>query len=170
LAVDRLPQAYLVTWQADFLADQADLVFGDQEEMGFGARVATALTEKNGGLITNSAGARTAAATWGQPATWCDYAGLIDGRLCGITLMASTSNFRPSWWHNRDYGVFVTNPFGRAAMKQGETSTVTVKRGEVFSLRFGAALHAAPADRPVDPATLHTAFESTAPPIRGNGK
>ena len=27
--------------------------------------------------------------------------------------MPAPSNFRTSWWHNRDYGVFVANPFGR---------------------------------------------------------
>ena len=59
----------------------------------------------------------------------------------GITLMASPKNFRQSWWHNRDYGLMVANPFGRAALTQGERSTVTVKRGEDFRLVFGAALH-----------------------------
>jgi hypothetical protein len=60
----------------------------------------------------------------------------------GIQLVADASNFRPSWWHNRDYGVFVANPFGREAMKQGTKSRVTVARGEAFTLRYGAILHA----------------------------
>ena len=59
-------------------------------------------------------------------------------------MLADQGNFRSSWWHNRDYGVFVANPFGRAAMKQGDKSTVTVKRGENFRLRFGAAIHVGP--------------------------
>jgi hypothetical protein len=35
----------------------------------------------------------------------------------------------------------VANPFGQEAMKQGAKSRVTVKRGESFHLRFGAAIH-----------------------------
>ena len=104
-------------------------------------RVATAITEKNGGVITNSTGLRTAKTAWGQPAEWCDYSGTVDGRRIGLTLMADPKNFRPSWWHNRDYGVFVANPFGRDAMKQGARSAVTVKHGEDFHLRFGAVIH-----------------------------
>jgi hypothetical protein len=109
--------------------------------MGFGARVATAITEKNGGVITSSSGLQTAKNTWGQPAEWCDYSGTVDGQRVGIVLMADPANFRPSWWHNRDYGLMVANPFGREAMKQGAKSRVRVQRGESFRLRFGAAIH-----------------------------
>ena len=134
--------AWLLTWDATFRSEDGDFTFGDQEEMGFGARVATAITEKNGGIITSSTGLKTAKNTWGQPAEWCDYSGTVEGKPIGIMLLSDPKNFRPSWWHNRDYGVFVANPFGRAAMKQGETSAVTVKRGENFRLRFGAVIHA----------------------------
>jgi len=133
--------AWLLTWDATFRSDDGDFTFGDQEEMGFGARVATAITEKNGGVITSSAGLKSAKSTWGQPADWCDYSGTVDGKSTGITLLTDPKNFRPSWWHNRDYGVFVANPFGRAAMKQGDKSAVTVKRGEDFRVRFGAVIH-----------------------------
>lgn len=134
---------WLLLWEATFHAEGRDLVFGDQEEMGFGARVATAITEKNGGEILSSGGLKSATKTWGQPADWCDYSGLIAGRRAGILLMAAPSNFRPSWWHNRDYGVFVANPFGRAAMKQGSRSELTVKPGGPLRLRFGALFHGA---------------------------
>jgi len=134
--------AWILVWDATFHSDDNDFTLGDQEEMGFGARVATAITEKNGGVITSSTGLKTAKATWGQPAEWCAYLGTVDGRSVGVTLMADPRNFRPSWWHHRDYGVFVANPFGRDAMKQGAKSAVTVKRGEDFRLRFGAAVHA----------------------------
>ena len=36
----------------------------------------------------------------------------------------------------------MANPFGREAMKQGTKSRVTVARGEGFTLRYGAILHA----------------------------
>ncbi len=132
---------WLLVWDATFRAGDSAFTFGDQEEMGFGARVATNFTEKKGGQILNSHGKKTAQATWGKPAAWCDYSGNVDGKLVGITLMPAPANFRESWWHNRDYGVFVANPFGRAAMRQGGKSTVTVAPGEALRLRFGAMLH-----------------------------
>ncbi len=132
------------------------LAFGHQEEMGFGERVATAITEKNGGLITSSTGLKNAKTTWGQAAEWCDYSGTVEGHRLGLTLMADPKNFRPSWWHNR---AFVANPFGREAMKQGARSAVTVKRGEDFHLRFGAAIHSGPEFTPA--ASYPMLLEST---------
>ncbi len=130
-----------IRWEAELFADTGDVVFGDQEEMGFGARVATGLTEKSGGRIMNSEGLETAAGTWGRAADWCDYSAEVDGERLGILLLASPRNFRRSWWHNRDYGVFVANAFGRAAMGQGSRSEWVVKRGERLRLGYGAVLH-----------------------------
>lgn len=132
---------WLLIWDAVFHADRRDVTFGDQEEMGFGARVATPLTEKNGGRILSSDGLSTAASTWGKSAKWCDYSGTLGDLRAGITLMAAPSNFRECWWHNRDYGVFVANPFGRAAMKQGHPSSVSISQGESLRLVFGALFH-----------------------------
>lgn len=131
---------WMLTWTAEFRADQGPIIFGDQEEMGFGARVATSITEKNGGLIRSSTGKQTAKETWGQPADWCDYSG-SGPEAGGIMLMASDQNFRQSWWHNRDYGVFVANPFGREAMKQGPRSALTVEKGNTLQITFGALIH-----------------------------
>lgn len=139
---------WMLIWKARFQSAQADFTFGDQEEMGFGVRMATPLIEKNGGTIVNAQGRTTAAMTWGQPAAWCDDSKDVDGHRLGVTLMASRTNFRESWWHNRDYGLLVANPFGRAAMKQGDTSAVTVKRGESFVLTFGACFHEGDSYRP----------------------
>jgi hypothetical protein len=145
----------LLVWEAAFYSDTQDLVFGDQEEMGLGARVATPLTEKNGGVVSNSEGLQTAEKTWGQPADWCDYSGQVDGQRIGITLMSSPTNFRRSWWHNRDYGVFVANPFGRKAMQQGTPSRIIIPRGQKFRISFGAAIHAA---RDYEPQTAWQRF------------
>jgi len=49
---------------------------------------ATAITEKNGGIITSSSGLSTAMHTWGQPAEWCDYSGTVNGQRVGIVLKA----------------------------------------------------------------------------------
>jgi hypothetical protein len=131
---------WLLVWEATFRPELTDMVLGDQEEMGFGARLATQLTEKNGGQILSSTGKKSASVTWGQPARWCDYSG-PGASPAGITLMAAPDNFRESWWHNRDYGVFVANPFGRASMKQGARSAITVKKGESLRVKFGAFIH-----------------------------
>ena len=56
-------------------------------------------------------------------------------------LMASPTNFRESWLHNRNYGAFVSNPFGRQAMKQGDVSRVVIQPGESLQLIFGALIH-----------------------------
>lgn len=131
----------MIVWSVQFSSETHELVFGDQEEMGFGARVATSLTEKSGGRIVSSTGRSSAAATWGQPADWCDYSGRAGELRPGVTLLAAPANFRGSWWHNRDYGVFVANPFGREAMKQGDRSEVRVARGQLFRAEFAAVLH-----------------------------
>jgi hypothetical protein len=143
VVVDMKP-SWLIVWKAGFVAGKDGLRFGDQEEMGFGVRMATPLIEKNGGEIKNAKGLVTAAKTWGQPSAWCDYAGTVDGERVGVTLFAGPKNFRESWWHNRDYGLMVANPFGRAAMKQGEQSTVVVPVGETFALQFAVCLHSGP--------------------------
>lgn len=73
------PGGILLTWKATFLpAAIGPLVFGDQEEMGLGIRLAANLVERNGGRIRSSAGGEGAAATWGQPARWCDASGIVD--------------------------------------------------------------------------------------------
>ena len=156
--------SWMLTWEATLLPTGDRLVLGDQEEMGFAARVATPLTEKAGGRILSSTGRVTAKETWGQSADWCDYARVADGRSTGILLMADPSNFRPSWWHNRDYGVFVANPFGREAMKQGAKSAVGVEPGSPLRLRFGAVLHSGPAETPFDPAAAFLRFKNRSTP------
>jgi len=153
-----LSHGYLLIWQADFLPAAEELVFGDQEEMGLGVRVATKITEKNGGTILTSTGAKTAKVTWGKSFEWCDYSGELDGRRVGVTLMPDPDNVGPSWFHNRDYGLMVANPFGRKAMNQGETSRIVVKQGTRLNLRFGVYVHATPRATEPDLATAYRQF------------
>ena len=56
-------------------------------------------------------------------------------------IFAHPDNFRPSWWHNRNYGAMVANAFGRKAMRQGETSAVPIEPGETLRLRYGVYWH-----------------------------
>lgn len=152
------PAGYLLIWDTTFRADHGTFYFGDQEEMGFGVRVATPLTEKNGGGVASNSGAKSAKATWGKAFDWCDYSGVIGDRCAGVTLMPDPANFRRSWFHNRDYGLMVANPFGRQAMTRGEPSRVDVRNGEHLRLRFGVLLHVAAPGRDVDLASAYRDF------------
>ncbi len=154
-------EGYLLSWQATFTPSADDFTFGDQEEMGFGIRIATSLSEKNGGSVKNSDGLIGAKNTWGKTAAWCDYSGILNNRLVGITVMPDPDNFRPSWFHSRDYGLIVANPFGQKAFtKTGDPSSVPVKKGESFTLRFAAFIHSSPTNEPPDPSTAFKSFTS----------
>ncbi len=135
------PDGPLIDWQSTFSSPD-DFSFGDQEEMGLGARLATDLIVPNGGAITNSEGQTNEKQAWGQPADWCDFSGPNGG----ILLMPDPRNFRRSWFHVRDYGLMVANPFGRQALAKGEPSRLVVKAGESMFLRFGILIHDGHAD------------------------
>jgi hypothetical protein len=131
---------YRIDWTSTFRSDQGELVFGDQEEMGLGVRVATPLAVVNGGEIKDSEGRMNGKQVWGQQAEWCQYSGVSDGRRIGIVLMPDPSNFGRSWFHARDYGLVVANPFGQNAFTKGEKSRIVVPKGENFRLRFGVLI------------------------------
>jgi hypothetical protein len=145
ISISVRPDGYLIDWTSEFSGPE-DFSFGDQEEMGLGVRVATPLTVKNGGQILNSDGSKNEKLVWGKQADWCDYGGEIDGQPVGVTLMADRKNFRRCWFHARDYGVLVANPFGQNAFTKGEKSKVVVRKGETFRLRFGVLVHSGKAD------------------------
>lgn len=161
--VSRVGEGFLLTWDAAFTPAADGFYFGDQEEMGFGVRVATELTEKKGGVITSSSGATTAKGTWGKTANWCDYSGVLGERRVGIAVFAGPQNFRPSWFHNRDYGLMVANPFGDNAFTKGPKSRVPVAKGETFRLRFGAWIHSLVKDGLADVAGAWQNFQRTKP-------
>jgi len=142
----QVPGGWRLDWKARITPQIDGFFFGDQEEMGFGVRVATPITEKSGGVVTNSARNASAKATWGQPAKWCDYSGPVDGKRAGVLLVPDPANPHPSWWHNRDYGVFVSNPFGRKAMQQGEQSRIDVAKGESYPFNHSVYLYAVDPD------------------------
>ncbi|MCX5768743.1 MAG: PmoA family protein [Candidatus Hydrogenedentes bacterium] len=137
------PTAWLLVSRSEFRSDADDFTFGDQEEMGLGVRLNTPLTVEFGsGKIVNSEGGQNEEATWGKPARWCAAWGNIEGRPAAISVMPAPGNFRPCWFHTRNYGLIVANPFGVKAMTAPEDPAVppaatTVKKGDVFTLTFG---------------------------------
>jgi hypothetical protein len=137
------PQAdrVLIGVDAEFRGER-EFHFGDQEEMGLGVRVNSAIRVRGGnGRIVNSDGKTNEGEVWGQPAQWGDYSGTIDGRRAGMLLMPHPQNFRSSWFHARDYGLLVANAFGRNAMTGGEKSKLAVRPGERFRLRYGVLVY-----------------------------
>jgi hypothetical protein len=143
------PEGYLLLWDSSFSADK-EFTFGDQEEMGLGVRVATPLSVESGGTILDAEGRRNERGVWGQASDWCDYSGTLNDRLVGLTIFCHPGNFRPSWFHARDYGLLVANPFGRRAFRKGDASRVAVKPGETLRLRYGVLLHASPPGKQPD--------------------
>lgn len=135
-SLSRLELGYCLVWTATLKADTVPLVLGDQEEMGLGVRVATELTEKNGGVITSSQGAKSAQETWGKIAEWVDYSRVKDGRRIGVVLIPDAENFKPSWFHNRDYGLMVANSFGNKAFTGGIPSVVRIEANQSLTLRY----------------------------------
>ncbi|MHC4516960.1 MAG: DUF6807 domain-containing protein [Planctomycetota bacterium] len=152
------PAGYLILWDSAFRSGRSDFWFGDQEEMGLGVRVATPIMvkSKQGGRILDSAGRKNEKGIWGKQAAWCNYSGPMEGIFAGVTIMPDPGNFRPCWWHTRDYGFMAANPFGRAAFRAGPTSKVPVKKGESFRLSYGILLHADASESDVD---LQAAYE-----------
>jgi hypothetical protein len=144
--------AYLILWDSTFSSLGSDFYFGDQEEMGLGVRMATPLAVKSGqgGWIVDSEARRNEKAIWGRQAAWCDYGGRVGNAFVGIAIMPDPDNFRSSWWHVRDYGFMVANPFGRDAFGKGDPSKVNVEAGWPFRLRFGILIHAGDSEARVD--------------------
>ncbi|MDA1180541.1 MAG: PmoA family protein, partial [Planctomycetota bacterium] len=141
---------YLI-YDSLFSSDKADFSFGDQEELGAGLRINTQVSVKFGkGHMTNAEGLKDGDQVWGKQSDWLDYSGLVDSTYVGIAIMPSPQNFRRSWYHARDYGFVAANPFGREAMKAGEKSVVTVKKGEKFRLGFGFYIYSDESGQPVD--------------------
>jgi hypothetical protein len=128
-----------------FHATEGDVKFGDTKEGGIvSVRVATSMDGDKGGTITNSYGGITEAETWGKPAHWCDYSGPVDGKVVGIAIFDTPSNFRyPTRWHVRDYGLFAANPFALSAYLNDPNvdGSYVVKSGELLTFAYRLYLH-----------------------------
>ena len=145
----------LLAIDSTFSSDVGDFAFGDQEEMGFGVRVATPLSVKRGGRILDSEGRLNEKQVWGKEADWCDYGGRVDGKDAGVMLVPHPGNFRRCRFHARDYGLLVANPFALKAFNAGAESRVVVRKGESLRLRFAVLARTCPGT----PEELKRAYE-----------
>ena len=158
ITISLQPAGYLLTWDSTFRSDRHAFALGDQEEMGLGVRVATPLAVVKGGEIIDSEGRKNGPQIWGKQADWCQYHGTIDGQRVGIVLMPDPQNFCRSWFHARDYGLLVANPFGQQAFTKGTKSMIQVQKVEEFRLRFGVFVHGTKSDQPFDAAVAYREF------------
>jgi hypothetical protein len=156
----------LILWDSTFTSEKP-FTFGDQEEMGLGFRVATPIRAERksefglppgNGEIVSASGARNEKEIWGKTAQWCDYRGELKDKRVGMALFPHPRNFRPSWFHARDYGMITANAFGRNAFGQGEKSAVSVKPGQKFRLRYGVFVHAGPPNSEPDIAAAYETY------------
>jgi hypothetical protein len=163
--VRALPGGYLLLCDSTFSGDK-EFSFGDQEEMGLGFRVATPIRAERksegsvpagNGEIRDAQGRVNEQEIWGNAADWCDYTGQRDGQTVGLAILCHPKNFRPSWFHARDYGMLEANPFGRAAFGKGNASQAPVRPGETMRLRYGVFVHAGDAPA-ADPAVAYNEY------------
>jgi hypothetical protein len=120
-----------------------DTKFGDSKDGAFSVRLAEPLIEKNGGVITNSAGGRGMKETWGQQANWVDYSGELQGEKLGVALFEHPTSFHhPARWHVRDYGLLAANPFGSKAFNPNlPDATFTLPKGQSIHLKYRIVVH-----------------------------
>jgi hypothetical protein len=147
IAIDR---GWWLLYDGEFTAAVDGIALGDQEEMGIGVRMATPLSVAKGGTIIDDRERKDEKGVWGQQPAWCDYAGTIDGCRVGIAIVPHAKNFRSSWFHVRDYGLMVANPFGQNAFTRGEKSRIDIPRDKPLRLRFAVLVHESEGETRVD--------------------
>jgi hypothetical protein len=133
----------LIIYDATLTAAASKVTFDDTKEGLFGIRVATTMREKVGGIVTNAEGKKGTKECWGQPSKWVDYTGPVGGKEYGVAIMDHPSNFRPSRYHVRDYGLFSVSPFGEGAYQNDKTKSqpVTLESGKSLRLIYGLQVH-----------------------------
>ncbi|MHB8954733.1 MAG: DUF6807 family protein [Pirellulaceae bacterium] len=137
LSVVSLSIGYRLEWRSQFTPLGDQLVFGDQEEMGLGVRMATplAVDRKQGGRMLDDQGRRNESQIWGRTVDWIDCAGPLQG----------------------------SNPFGRHAFTGQDESRLVVRRGDVFTLTYGIVVHESKTESDVDIAGLYRDFVAARP-------
>jgi hypothetical protein len=131
----------IITWDARLTAPEAPVTFADVEEMGFGVRLVKDLAPKWGGRYLAAHGGRDEAGVFGTQAGWCDATGNVAGSRVGAMLVDRGPADRRAFFHARDYGWLLANPFGRQTYTTGASAAVTLPPGGELELDYAIVLH-----------------------------
>jgi hypothetical protein len=140
----------IIDFDATLTAQAASVKFGDTKEGTFAIRLATPLDEKHRqdppgtGKIVASNGKTGEKDTWGTPAPWVDYSGMLEGKKVGVAIFDNPGNPRyPTHWHVRAYGLFAANIFGEHDFynDKARDGSLTLKKGEKVRFRYRVVIH-----------------------------
>lgn len=138
--------------------------FGDTKEGFFAIRLRDELREVKGtGKMTASDGKTGMKQVWGAAFPWVDYAGTLEGKKVGITIMDHPKSFRhPTYWHARDYGLFAANAFGLHDFLRDKTKdgSHTLEKGQSMRFIYRVVIHAGDTAE-ADPAKMYEAWSKT---------
>jgi Methane oxygenase PmoA len=126
------------------LTAKVNVSFADTKEGFFAIRLADSMIEKNGGLMTNAAGAQTEEKVWGKKSDWVDYDGTVEGQKIGIVIFDHpANNNHPTRWHSRAYGLFAANPFGLKDFDKNAEGKggLDLPAGEALRFRYRVIIH-----------------------------
>ena len=117
-------------------ASHQQVTFGATKEGGpLGIRVAETMNVDVGGTMDSAYEGCGEPECWGHRAPWCDYSGLVGGRIVGIAGLDHPSNPEyPTYWHIRDYGLMAMNNFNWAG-------AVTLAKGEAMFTQYRLICH-----------------------------
>ncbi len=127
----------VMDWTITLTAANEPVVLGKNKEGSFAVRVAAGLSAKGDAAdkLLDSKGNKGEKAIRADSAPWVHYAGDVEGKRVGVSIMQHPSGFRsPSTWHVRAYGLFAANPYYVA----GEHK---LARGESITLRYRVYVH-----------------------------
>jgi hypothetical protein len=142
--------------------------FLDTKEGFLAVRVVHSMNGNAGGTIVNAAGDSGEEQCWGKTSPWVDYSGPVEGKVAGVTLMDHPSNFRPSRYHVRGYGLFAISPFGEHVYSKGASpaAPITLQPDQSLKLTYGLYVHAGDAAGGQVPETYEYFLKMTEPVTR----